>query len=209
MAQIIWHGAAFDSSGYAKATREYVLALHAAGVDVKLETYQGLPQVGLPAEQQAVLEHMLRKRRSTVQRVSVYHYIPDFWRRKLRASFGFTYWETSKIPDNWIKQANQMSGVLLPSIHNISVFRQSGVQVPLYHVRPCLSEPFHPPSLEYTPAYVNHLPPFRFYPFALGSIAKESIFCSKHFGVNLPQMILFLSLLRPQVLQTCIILWSV
>lgn len=162
MAQIIWHGTAFDSTGYAKATREYVLALHAAGVDVKLETYHGLPQVGLPPEQRAVLEHMLRKRRSAGQRVSVYHYIPDLWRRKLRASFGFTYWETSKIPDNWIKQANQMNGVLLPSIHNINVFRQSGVQVPLYHVRPCLSKPFHPPAPEYTPAYVNHLPPFRF-----------------------------------------------
>ena len=162
MAQVIWHGTVFDSTGYAKATREYVLALHAAGVDVSLETYQGLPQVGLPPDQRSVLEHLLRKRRSAGRRVSVYHYIPDLWRRKLRASFGFTYWETSKIPDNWIKQANQMSGILLPSIHNINVFRQSGVNVPLHYVRPCLSEPYHPPAPEHTPQYVNHLPPFRF-----------------------------------------------
>ncbi|MBN3523141.1 glycosyltransferase [Paenibacillus apiarius] len=162
MAQIIWHGNVFDSTGYAKAARQYVLALHARGADVKLEAYSGLPPVELPLNQKTVLEQLRVKRSRAVQRVSVFHYIPDFWRKKLRPSFGFTYWETSKIPDTWVKQANQMNAVLLPSLHNIDVFHRSGVTVPLFYVRPCLSEPYHSPSPESTPPYVHHLPPFRF-----------------------------------------------
>ncbi|MBG9736821.1 glycosyltransferase family 4 protein [Paenibacillus alvei] len=162
MAQIIWHSNVFDSTGYAKATRQYVLALHAAGADVKLETHHGLPEVALPPNQRATLDQLLMKRRRAVQKTSIFHYIPEFWRKKLRPTFGFTYWETSKIPESWKKQISQMNGVLLPSLHNMDVFRRSGVQVPLFYVRPCLTEPYQAPSMEYVPPYVHQLPPFRF-----------------------------------------------
>lgn len=162
MAQIIWHGAAFDSSGYAKATREYVLALHAVGVDVKLEPYSSLTHIELSPAERPVLEHLVNKRRGVKNRVNIYHSIPELWRKKLSPSFGFTYWETSTIPNHWLKHVRQMRAIFLSSLYNIQAFGSSGVNVPLFYVRPCLSKPYHPPSMEYTPPYVNHLPPFRF-----------------------------------------------
>lgn len=61
MAQIVWHGNAFDSTGYAKATRQYVTALHARGADVKLVSHSALPPIELPQEQRLILEHLQAK----------------------------------------------------------------------------------------------------------------------------------------------------
>lgn len=162
MAQIVWHGNAFDSTGYAKATRQYVMALHARGADVKLVSHSALPPIELPRDQRDILEHLQAKPPTAGPRIHIYHYIPELWRRRIRPSFGFTYWETSKIPDSWVRQANQMNGVFLPSTHNIGVFRNSGVTVPLMYIRPCLLEPYRPPSPQAAPPYIHALPPFRF-----------------------------------------------
>lgn len=162
MTQIVWHGNVLDYTGYAKATRQYVLSLHAMGVDVKVEAFDpGVPAVQLSGNQQSVLQHLLTKRKSPGRKIYIYHQIPEIWRRKLHPSVGFTYWETSKIPASWVQQANRMNAIFLPSRHNIDVFRSSGVRVPLHHIRPCLFHP-EPSHAEHLPNYLHHLPPFRF-----------------------------------------------
>lgn len=163
MAQLVWKSNIFDYSGYAKASRQYVLALHAYGVDVKLETFQAqLPDVDLPTEQLHTLRHLANKRKSSQRKVTLFHYIPDFWRRTLHPTIGFAYWETSKIPQEWVSRANQMNAVFLSSTHNMEVFRHSGIKVPLFHIRPCLHLPDSSSFHEHIPAYMNQLPPFRF-----------------------------------------------
>ncbi|WP_152396994.1 glycosyltransferase [Paenibacillus guangzhouensis] len=163
MTQIIWVGNIFDFTGYAKASRQYVLSLHALGVDVKVEAFDPhLPAVELPRNQQVILQHLISKRKSPGRKVYIYHQIPEIWRRKLHPSVGFTYWETSKISVGWVQQANQMNSVFLPSRHNMEAFHSSGVRVPLHYVRPCLIKPESGAYSEHRPAYLMHLPPFRF-----------------------------------------------
>ncbi|WP_314591444.1 glycosyltransferase family 4 protein [Paenibacillus terrigena] len=163
MTQIIWVGNVFDFTGYAKASRQYVLSLHAMGVDVKVDAFDPqLPAVDLPHNQQAVLQHLIAKRKSPGRKVYIYHQIPEIWRRKLHPSVGFTYWETSKISAGWVQQANRMNSVFLPSRHNIEAFRSSGVRVPLHYVRPCLIKQESDDHPEQVPNYLKHLPPFRF-----------------------------------------------
>lgn len=163
MAQLVWQSNIFDYTGYAKAARQYVLALHGQGVDLKLESFQAqLPDVDLPADQLHVLRHLASKRKSSQRKVYLFHYIPDLWRRTLHPAIGFTYWETSKLPKGWVARANQMNAVFLPSTHNMEVFRHSGIKVPLFHIRPCLHLPQPPFTHEHIPAYIHGLPPFRF-----------------------------------------------
>lgn len=163
MAQLVWHSNIFDYTGYAKAARQYVLALHASGVDVKLETIQAqLPDVDLPADQMQILRHLAMKRKHSQRKVYLYHYIPDLWWRSLHPSIGFTYWETSKLPQQWVYRANKMNAVFLPSTHNMEVFHRSGIKVPLFHIRPCLHLPEGSESQKYIPSYIHGLPPFRF-----------------------------------------------
>lgn len=167
--QLVWQGNVFDFTGYAKATRQYVLALHESGVDVKIEAFHAaMPEIELPREQREVLHHLAVKRKiRTKRRIYVLHSIPDLWKRKLHPSIGFTYWETSKIPDRWVHQANQMNALFLPSANNMEVFRASGVKVPLYHIRPCLHIPKERAGSHHVPGYLQNLPPFRF--LAVGS----------------------------------------
>ncbi|OPA80184.1 glycosyl transferase family 2 protein [Paenibacillus selenitireducens] len=163
MTQIIWYGNVHDFTGYAKAARQYVLSLHAMGVDVKVDAFDPhLPAVQLSDAQQQVIQHLTTKRKSPGRKVYIFHQIPEIWRRKLHPSVGFTYWETSKIPDSWVQQANRMHAVFLPSRHNIEVFRSSGVRVPLHYIRPCLFQPESAPSAAHAPKYLQQLPPFRF-----------------------------------------------
>ncbi|WP_229106882.1 glycosyltransferase [Paenibacillus sp. 1001270B_150601_E10] len=162
--QLVWQGNVFDFTGYAKATRQYVMALHESGVDVKIEAFHAaMPEIELPSEQRHILKHLTLKRKTrTKRRVYVLHSIPDLWKRKLHPTIGFTYWETSKIPDRWVNQANQMSAMFLPSANNMEVFRSSGVRVPMYHIRPCLHIPQGSAEPHHTPPYLEGLPPFRF-----------------------------------------------
>lgn len=163
MVQIVWRGNTMDSSGYAKATREYVLALHAHGVDVKLEPIaQPLPQVDLMPEHRAVLQHLIAKAKTRYHKVHIIHHPPDIWKRKLSRSIGFTYWETSKVPERWVQLSHQMHAVFLPSSHNLDIFRQSGIRVPLFHIRPCVHPSAYNSVSEQTLPYLNQLPPFRF-----------------------------------------------
>lgn len=163
MVQLVWQGNLFDVTGYAKASRQYVLALHQHGIDVKVEAFQAhMPEVELPEEQHQILKHLVSKRRSSHHRIFISHFIPDYWHRKLNTAIGFTYWETSRIPSQWVTKANQMNAVFLPSSNNVEVFRQSGVNVPLFHIRPCLHPPLTPSTDEHVPPYLRTLPPFRF-----------------------------------------------
>ncbi|MDK8181196.1 glycosyltransferase family 4 protein [Paenibacillus sp. UMB4589-SE434] len=163
MIQIIWQGNMFDSTGYAKASRQYVLALHESGVNVKVEAFSSnMPEVVLPPEQQQILKHLAAKRKAPGKKIYLYHYIPDMWKRKLQATIGFTYWETSRLPDEWVSASNQMNALFLPSSNNMEVFRTSGVRVPMFHIRPCLHYPLHSFRAEDVPSYLHQLPPFRF-----------------------------------------------
>lgn len=163
MVQIVWCSNILDFTGYGKASRQYVMALHSFGIDVKVEPILlNLPQVELPPDQSAVLLHLMGKPKSRSQKVYIMHQTPDSWRRRIYPTIGFTYWETSKIPEHWVNQSHQMNAVFVPSHHNHEVFYHSGVRVPLFHIRPCLSPSAFHPAVEQPPNYLQQLPPFRF-----------------------------------------------
>ncbi|OGX68287.1 MAG: glycosyl transferase family 2 protein, partial [Paenibacillus sp. RIFOXYA1_FULL_44_5] len=103
---------------------------------------------------------MIAKPEKKGNKIYIFHQLPENWRRRLHPSIGFTYWETSKIHDNWVRMANQMNAVFLSSLHNIEIFRNAGVKVPLFHIRPSLSHVSS--SSEQPPKYLRKLPPFRF-----------------------------------------------
>ncbi|WP_019532847.1 glycosyltransferase family 4 protein [Paenibacillus ginsengihumi] len=162
MTQIVWNGSIMDFTGYSKAAREYILGLHELGVDVKIEPDpNNLLSVELPAGEEQVLRTLMEKPEAGGRTVCISHDLPDYWETGADISIGFTYWETSRIPPKWTRKIQAVDAVFLPSRHNIDVFRQSGVQAPLFHIRPCLSRP-NPASADAVPGYVAKLPPFRF-----------------------------------------------
>ncbi|MED3552010.1 DUF4214 domain-containing protein [Cytobacillus praedii] len=160
--QIVWKGSVYDHSGYSKAAREYLLALHSKGIDVKLDLINHGFQLNLPPDQSNLFKELIEKPNTLGNQVYILHQPPDSWRRMDGITIGFTYWETSKIPDHWISKCNEMDAVFVSSEHNVQIMRKAGLTVPVFKIRPCLS----PQSLHYSssqvPSYIHQLPSFRF-----------------------------------------------
>jgi glycosyltransferase involved in cell wall biosynthesis len=138
-------GPVFDQSGYAEAARNYVLALHALGVPITVETVrhsQGQPDLGPDGEVLASLVD----RAIDYDRVVV-HATPDTWAHRLRneppgvAVVGCTVWETSALHPIWTAACNRVDEVWVPSRWNAEVFRDSGVVRPVEVMPHCMEIP--------------------------------------------------------------------
>jgi glycosyltransferase involved in cell wall biosynthesis len=139
--QVIWNGIVHDSQGYARASREYLLALDRAGVDVKIEPLNfGTPSVPLDPEQAKRINELIAKPLATdKKKILIYHAQPygiDIPKAKQIYDYVIvnTVWETTKIPDQWFPNVNYADAVIVPSTQNVQALRDSGVSVPIFLV---------------------------------------------------------------------------
>jgi len=159
-------GPIFDGSGYAEAARNYVLSIHRQGYPVKLAPIsfeKTRPDLG---EDGRILASLVNNN-IEYDKVIV-HCTPDLWAQATRHEkgkyiIGYTVWETSKIPEVWAKACNDTANeVWVPCDWNMDVFKDSGVEVPLYKVPHAIDIP----DMEATPDFVlNQIPEdtFMFY----------------------------------------------
>lgn len=137
-----------DSTGYAVAAKSYLRGLAEAGIpltwlpmlsgssryEVCTATDWPCPRLGAICNRQIAYDTTLIH--------TVPEYYPDWIRPEREAGarvFGYTVWELERLPDHWPAILNQLDGVLVPCAWNVSVFRGSGVTVPI-HVVPHLSQ---------------------------------------------------------------------
>jgi glycosyltransferase involved in cell wall biosynthesis len=140
--QVVWRGIIHCKQGYARASREYILALDRAGVDVKVEPLNfGTPPTRLIPEQAKRLKELIAKPLAKdKKKVLVYHAQPHGINPAKERANGFdkviinTVWETTKIPNDWFPTINQADAVLVPSRQNVQALRDSGVTVPIFMV---------------------------------------------------------------------------
>lgn len=127
----------FDASGYAEAARNYILALHGQGYPVTVhpvEFNRSDPDLGPEGE----VLHDLVDRPIEYDKV-IAHCTPDTWRSVLtheegRYVVGLTTWEADRLHPIWTNSCNRVQEVWVPSQWNIEVFRNSGVEVPIYRM---------------------------------------------------------------------------
>lgn len=160
--QIVWKGSVYDHSGYSRATREYLQALHSKGIDVKLDLINNGYQLELPVDQSNLFRQLMDKPNDYGNQVYILHQTPDYWRRMPGLTIGFTYWETSKIPDDWISKCNEMDAIFVSSEYNVQIMRQAGLNVPVFKIRPCISPQTLNSFSSQVPLYLHQLPSFRF-----------------------------------------------
>lgn len=123
----------FDNSGYGKAARGNILALHKLGVPLTLSAISfdaGRVNLGPDVK---ILESLMNK--NIDYNIVIVHTIPEFWPRFREAGkthIGYTIWETSKLPDLWVDQINKGADkVLVGCEWNKQVFQESGVNIPI------------------------------------------------------------------------------
>lgn len=138
MSGVKYIGPIFDGSGYAAAARNYVLSIHRKGYPITVAPIsfeRTRPDLG---EDGRVL-HSLVDKHIDYDKVIV-HCTPDLWSQVLNSEpgkylIGYTVWETSKIPESWAKSCNSVvNEVWVPCDWNMKVFKESGVEKPLFKV---------------------------------------------------------------------------
>jgi glycosyltransferase involved in cell wall biosynthesis len=123
----------FDSSGYAKASRGNILALHKLGIPITLRpiSFEKIhPELG---EDGKILKSLVDK--TIDYNIVIIHSTPEFWEKfnePSKTMVGYTIWETTKLHPNWVPYINNnVKKVLVGCQWNWEVFRDSGVTIPI------------------------------------------------------------------------------
>jgi glycosyltransferase involved in cell wall biosynthesis len=121
-----------DGSGYGRASRGNIKALHDIGVPLTLEEVsfdQPKPDLG---KEGAFLKSLVGK--EIDYNIVVAHMLPHFWesyREPDKKLVGYTVWETSKLPKEWVDSINKADKVLVGCQWNKKLFEYSGVEIPI------------------------------------------------------------------------------
>ncbi|RCX21494.1 glycosyltransferase involved in cell wall biosynthesis [Fontibacillus phaseoli] len=138
--QVVWKGPVNRRSGLGIASRGYVRALRAQGVNVTLR------------EQNT---HFPKNRK-----VLIYHHSPSTLNiEKERQRYGKiiinTVWETTRIPQRWIRPINQADAVCVPSLQNKQAMLNSGIKVPIYIVPHGVHSQMYKPTKKRMPSKIS------------------------------------------------------
>ena len=126
MAGVKYIGPVFDGSGYAEASRNYVLSLYKKGYPITLEPIsfeQARPELG----EEGKILYSLIKNTIDYDKIIV-HSTPDLWERWLHLErnkyvIGYTVWETNKIDSIWAQACNKVDEIWLHSEWNMHLYR--------------------------------------------------------------------------------------
>lgn len=138
MLKLQWVGAILDSSGYAEASRNYILSLLDRPKDIQLSLK------AISFEQQKASHDAFEAKAKKFYnrpiddcRLQVIHATPENYRRlrdPSKYAIGYTTWEATSIPEQWVQYCNEMDEIWVPSTWNVGVFKDSGVKVPIHVV---------------------------------------------------------------------------
>ncbi len=139
-----WHSIMNVPTGYGTTCRYLLLALDAAGVRVayRYAYGPGTPHpVAEPEESRHYLLNVIRGRKLDGRAPQVVYGQGDVFARVAGAPrIGYTMLEVDGVPDEWVRQANLMDEVWVPSTFNRETFVRSGVRRPV-HVMPLGIDP--------------------------------------------------------------------
>ncbi|MDQ5910581.1 MAG: hypothetical protein QG599_2678 [Pseudomonadota bacterium] len=130
-----WHSIIHLPTGYAISSREFMLGLDRAGVRLTYRYVYG-PGTVFPVEEPPYGDHYLvnviRDRELQPWGVQVVYGQGDVFASNSGAyKIGFTMLETDHIPEEWVRQANLVDEVWVPSHFNVETFQASGVRRPI------------------------------------------------------------------------------
>ncbi len=153
--ELHWQSLTNFPTGYAMSSRELLKALDEQGVRATYSYLYGPNTVFPIAEPEDGSDYRLNvvRSRPVPRRPPVavsYGQADTFHRNRGRYQIGFTMLEVDGFPREWVRQANRMNEVWVPSTFNRDGLLRSGVERPI-HVMPLGVDPhyFHPRVVSY------------------------------------------------------------
>jgi len=148
--ELLWQSIMNFPTGYAMSTREILRALDRRGVRTRYRYVYGPGTPYPPAETDSSGDYLMNviasRNGASLPSVGVVYGQGDVFRRnRARRKVGFTMIEVDGFPSEWVRQANRMDEVWVPSEFNRQGFIDSGVKRPIHRI-PLGVDPnyFHP-----------------------------------------------------------------
>lgn len=146
-----WHSIINFPSGYAGSSRNFVEAFDRIGVSMRYKYVYGpgtvFPVVE-PEHSDSYIVNMVRSREFGKAPVQVVYAQGDVFQYNTgKYKIGYTMLEVDGLPAEWVRQANLMDEVWVPSTFNEGTFRNSGVTVPIRVVPLGVDPAYFSPSI--------------------------------------------------------------
>ncbi len=133
MISVKYCGPYADHSGYGEATRNAIMALVTAGVDVVTE------RVNFTAKQFDAghiveLANNLKNKKSPYK-IKILHVTPDIYKLHMEQGkyhIGHLFWETDRLPKSWVTPCNAMNEIWTGCEVTKEAIESSGVKTPVY-----------------------------------------------------------------------------
>ena len=170
MTKIIWNGTSLRQTrneGYKNAEDEIVPRLVEQGLDISRECL-------VPTDVQFInnsgigLAYESNASERISSEILINNRLPHDYQVGSGYSIGFSYWETNKLPGQWVTRMNQMDEIWTTSLWAKNVFIDSGVTVPVYNFSLGIHKEFFYPILR------TRKSPFTFLSIGSPSTRKNS-----------------------------------
>lgn len=134
MSDIFWNGTSISqerNEGYKTSEDEIYKRLISKGLDITREdfspsTIQNLSQNGIG------LLYETDDFNKAKGNLLINNRLPSNYSKCNGFNIGFSYWETSKMPSEWVDRMNEMDEIWTTSLWAKNVFIESGVKVPVF-----------------------------------------------------------------------------
>jgi len=135
MMELRWLGPLLDCSGYSSAGRGYLRACEAVGIRVRAKDRSrsiALKDKGMDDGILAMYERLSRNEVAP-DCPTVQHQVPDMFYEdgKSRLSIGYTIFEMTRVPDQWVAPCDMMDVIWTGSEYSRQAFLNSGVRTPI------------------------------------------------------------------------------
>ncbi|EGG32426.1 glycosyltransferase, group 2 family protein [Paenibacillus sp. HGF5] len=154
--RIAWHSIVNFPSGYAVSSKNLMISLDEINVDVRYKYVYG-PDTPFPVVEPEQSDdyriNIIKGRKFTKDGPQVVYGQGDvFYKNTGSYKIGYTMLEVTGIPREWVKQANSMDEIWVPSEFNRETFYNSGVRTPI-NIIPLGVDPNY-----FNPQIVGHKP---------------------------------------------------
>ncbi|MCP4659873.1 MAG: glycosyltransferase [bacterium] len=162
--EVFWQSIMNFPSGYAMSCREILVALEECGVRAVYRYVYGPKTVFPLPEPEAPNEHRLHlfRSRPAPRRppvAVVYGQGDVFYRNKGKYKIGYTMLEVDGFPGEWVRQANRIDEVWVPSDFNREGFERCGLRRPIHTIPLGVNADYFHPAIA---GYPNPLGEFVF-----------------------------------------------
>lgn len=121
-----------DASGYGKFGRYFLNGLYERGVKVQLDLFR-IPDFRSSLQISPSLSDMINTKVSD-DAPSIWAVMPPKFYHRQGRKILFTMMETNGVHESFLEKVNRADELWVPTLHNMRIFKEAGVKIPIYHM---------------------------------------------------------------------------